>query len=192
MLESSLEPICACINSLVKEINNIRDKYDTYDICVNVSYAERCLMGMDNPRFYVHETRHGVSLDNSPDMRYVSLNIFLRETKQIDLDLLLNTLLLANNDVRNNIDNVGILVESLKETFKNMIFYPDELETINNNNAISYNTLKTLLIELQNAKNQLQDLNTSKAIRVFIQKIDNEIANVEQLSYHIETITTMK
>ena len=125
-------------------------------------------------------------------MRYVSLNIFLRETKQIDLDLLLNTLLLANNDVRNNIHNVGILVESLKETFKNMIFYPDELETINNNNAISYNTLKTLLIELKNARNQLQDFNTSKAIREFIQKIDNEIANVEQLSYHIETITTMK
>lgn len=193
VLERSLEPICADIDSLVKQFNNIREANDTYDICLYISYFERCQLGMDNPRFYVHETRHGVSLDNSmPDMRYVSLNIFLRETKQIDLDLLLNTLLLANNDVRNNIHNVGILVESLKETFKNMIFYPDELESINNNNAISYNTLKTLLIELKNAKNQLQDFNTSKAIREFIQRIDYEIANVEQLSYYIETITTMK
>ena len=193
VLESSLEPICADIDSLVKEFNNIREVRDTYDICLHLYYTERCLMGMDNPRFYVHETRHGVSLDDSwSDKRYVSLNIFLRETKQIDLDLLLNTLLLANNDVRNNIHNVGILVESLKETFKNMIFYPDELETINNNNAISYNTLKTLLIELKNARNQLQNFNTSKAIREFVQRIDYEIANIEQLSYYIETITTMK
>lgn len=115
--------------------------------------------------------------------------------KGIDINLLLDMLILVANDVKVNLDKIDMLVESVRETIRAMIFYPGEMEKINNNNKISYNTLKTIEIELNNSLNALDNFDSksikSKSITILKNRIREVIIpELQQLQIYYESISS--
>lgn len=115
--------------------------------------------------------------------------------KGIDINLLLDMLILVANDVKVNLDKIDTLVESVRETIRAMIFYPGEMEKINNNNKISYNTLKTIERELNNSLNTLDNFDSksikSKSITILKNGIREVIIpELQQLQIYYESISS--
>ena len=104
--------------------------------------------------------------------------------------VLMNTITTAAQDIKDNLNNIDQLVESMKETIRNAIFYPESLEIINNNNSISYNTLITIEKELSAACAMIDD-NSSASLKQLKQVINDELLiKLRELKNSYEIITT--
>lgn len=104
--------------------------------------------------------------------------------------VLMNTITTAAHDIKDNLNNINQLVESMKETIRNAIFYPESLESINNNNSISYNTLITIEKELSAACAMIDD-NSSASLKQLKQVINDELLiKLRELKNRYEIITT--
>lgn len=104
--------------------------------------------------------------------------------------VLMNTITTAAHDIKDNLNNIDQLVESMKETIRNAIFYPESLENINNNNSISYNTLITIEKELSAACAMIDD-NSSASLKQLKQVINDELLiKLRELKNSYEIITT--
>lgn len=104
--------------------------------------------------------------------------------------VLMNTITTAAHDIKDNLNNIDQLVESMKETVRNAIFYPDSLESINNNNSISYNTLITIEKELSAACAMIDD-NSSASLKQLKKVINDELLiKLRELKNSYEIITT--
>lgn len=104
--------------------------------------------------------------------------------------VLMNTVTTAAQDIKDNLNNIDQLVESMKETIRNAIFYPDSLEIINNNNSISYNTLITIEKELSAACAMIDD-NSSASLKQLKKVINDELLiKLRELKNSYEIITT--
>ena len=104
--------------------------------------------------------------------------------------VLMNTVTTAAHDIEDNLNHIDQLVESMKETVRNAIFYSDSLESINNNNSISYNTLITIEKELSAACAMIDD-NSSASLKQLKQVINDELlTKLRELKNSYEIITT--
>lgn len=104
--------------------------------------------------------------------------------------VLMNTVTTTAHDIKDNLNNIDQLVESMKETIRNAIFYPDSLESINNNNSISYNTLITIEKELSAACTMIDD-NSSASLKQLKKVINDELLiKLRELKNSYEIITT--
>ena len=102
----------------------------------------------------------------------------------------MNTITTAAHDIKDNLNNIDQLVESMKETIRNAIFYPESLESINNNNSISYNTLITIEKELSAACAMIDD-NCSASLKQLKQAINDELLiKLRELKNSYEIITS--
>ena len=120
----------------------------------------------------------------------ISLDKLCQVYFNTSFSVFMNTITTAAQDIKDNLNNIDQLVESMKETIRNAIFYPDSLESINNNNSISYNTLITIEKELSAACAMIDD-NSSASLKQLKKVINDELLiKLRELKNSYEIITT--
>lgn len=120
----------------------------------------------------------------------ISLDKLCQVYFNTSFSVFMNTITTAAHDIKDNLNHIDQLVESMKETIRNAIFYPDSLESINNNNSISYNTLITIEKELSSACAMIDD-NSSASLKQLKKVINDELLiKLRELKNSYEIITT--